>query len=113
MTNLTPEQVADGWKPIADIVNEPDDGIFQILEPRLHGAFYAPNHIFYKSDIKHEFGNTYSTLLFRRLIPQTPDMVVISREDAELLIIQEWKSIAEYNACMDAINKLRTQLGEG
>lgn len=81
---LTPEQIADGWKPISKIVDEPDAGFFQILEPRLHSAFYAPNKLFCKTDIVHEFAdNIYCTLLYRRLIPVTPSTVMINTEDVE------------------------------
>ena len=38
MTTLTPKQIAQGWKPIAEIVNEDDDAIIQ------HGII-LPNNL--------------------------------------------------------------------
>jgi hypothetical protein len=84
MTNLTPQQIAEGWKPIAEIVKEPSDGVYQLLEPRPHSAYRLHRDVLDKADLVRyhkEYGG--SLVFYRRLIPQTPDMVVISREDAE------------------------------
>lgn len=79
--NLTPEQIADGWKHISEIVNEPD-GFVQLGD-------FCP----YKPDIIVEGSAIYigdidcypKSDFYRRLIPALPNQVVISREDAEVI----------------------------
>lgn len=120
MTNLTPEQIADGWKPISKIVNEPDAGVFQILEPRLHGAFKEHPATFSKRDLELYFENYAGKVIFyRRLVPALPNQVVISREDARfaanmlaLLLAQyEANPNGEYYIKMSSlINDLRAKL---
>ena len=86
MIDLTPELKAAGWKPISEIVNEPDDGIYYILEPRPHSAFYEPAQKVTKKDLLfylQDYPNNKT--FFRRLIPVTPDTIVLSREDAKYI----------------------------
>ena len=88
-TNLTPDLKAQGWKPIGEVRNEPDDGIYYILEPRPHSAFleHAPrvtktDLLFYMRDYP------VKKIFYRRLIPVLPNQVIISREDAEFITQQ-------------------------
>lgn len=86
MTNkLTPKQITDGWRNISEIVNEPDDGMFQLgnYHPRTENKIQFTREIWEGKPIQ-----TYLNALdiYRRLIPALPNQVVISREDAEFII---------------------------
>lgn len=111
---LTPKLIAQGWKPISEIVNCPDDGIFQLIEPRPHGAFRFHKDILQKSDLQRYYKEYSGHLVFfRPLIPLTPDTIILSREDAEaVLIMAEGRYIREEEqpAIINAVNKIRAQL---
>ena len=110
MTELTEEMKSQGWKPIEDIVNEPI-GIYQLLEPRPHGAFREHDKLLEKHDLMLYYGkNPYAHVYYRRLIPVTSD-IHISRADAKLFegvagIIGDNKASAIYAAQA----RLRAQL---
>lgn len=107
---LTPEQIKDGWKPISEIVNCPDDGIFQLIEPRPHGAFRFHKDILQKSDLQRYYKEYSGHLVFfRPLIPLTPDTIMLSREDAEDLldVIEAYRSVIE-----DCKNKPPIEIGK-
>ena len=118
MTDLTPELKAAGWKPISEIVNEPDDGIYQSgkVDKLDSSNFKRFKEIFSKGQIAGDIGLCSNAIwVFRRLIPVTQDTIVLSREDAK-----EVTDCLDYGAehvpnhfgtFEDLARKIRQQLG--
>ena len=84
--NLTPKQIADGWRHISEIVNEPDDGMFQLgnYHPRTENKIQFTREIWEGKPIQ-----TYLNALdiYRRLIPALLNQVVIvERDDVDFMM---------------------------
>jgi len=97
--DLTNELRQSGWKPISEIVNEPNYNKDDVADIQLafipvngskKGKFKITHELHYSSDAElfvptDDFmGDIY---FYRRLIPVLPNQVVISREDATLFCV--------------------------
>ena len=118
-TNLTPEQIADGWRNISEIVNEPD-------WTRYETADYAYSSGGFKIDIQNcyvlrplqkiGYGEPLPNVSFyRRLIPALPNQVVIVERERLLELLNGCEIPPDVQTeaqikYVDAITRLRAKL---
>lgn len=83
---ITFEQIGQGWKPYSEITKEPLVGLFQ-------DGYLSPVNGFISEGALNKNPKPLESLvydlgwtpIFRRLIPLTPDTIVLSREDAKYI----------------------------
>lgn len=120
MPNLTSEQIADGWKHISEIVNEPDGVLIQEMEYRNKNSFFTdlvtpmtPKRR--QAWLDTDFRISFTCRFYRRLIPALPNQVVISRGDAEAFIefaVNGGALYSDESVCLldTAVTRLRAKL---
>ena len=114
--------IAEGWKPISEIANEPEnpDTAYQ-LASFFEGELFPlapildkPKYGFIKYFTKDIEQDCDGIALYRRLIPASPNTVMISREDAEimcgLLIAPQHHCDAEAEKIYATQNRIRALL---
>lgn len=95
---LTPEQIAQGWRHIGEITNEPDDAYFEIMRVYPKGAqlkeLWDWKAVKLLNHIVKSVSENGGSVLFRVLTPITPNTLTISVDDA--------KNLVSFNGVYDA-----------